>query len=370
MALAEIQHHLSLLENPLSSRLCRYTTTVALSLDYRTRAYQHWEDDAAVVECSQKDEAAASILKLLVNLSQVELNFPPFDPRSKTETWQWWPQTTTVLGGLGRAAAAVDGVPRPFIRALALHAVRPPMDHLIAQILAALAPNLSALVLATDANYIYKSRDADFGASWAAIQQHATQLATLVVSGVPVAAQDGPWACSRSLRSLDITSAPGLTPTLAHALICQFPSLRSVALRSIRLGFGAALPPRDPPGVSRGPAPPTAAASSGVLATPPRNPVALQDLTLSSLDIDFVAALSALGTAALHLQDIHRSKTLLHILKQPRAFLGLGCMVVGNEGEMNRGIFGWLGAEETEELRAVCKERGCIFEDERFSRTR
>ena len=60
----------------------------------------------------------------------------------------------------------------------------------------------------------------------------------------------------------------------------------------------------------------------------------------------------------------------MNLLKQPSAFINLSRMVVENEEGITGRVFGWLGAKETEELRAVCKERGCTFEDERFSGTR
>ena len=331
--------------------------------------------------CGQKDKATASVLKLLTNLSQIELDFLSFSTPRRIDGWQWWPRTVATLEEIGRSA---DGTSRPFIRALALHAIRPSMDHLTGQILNALVPNVSALVLATDSNHIYKATDVDFVASWTSIQLYATSLATLVVSGVPVTAPNGSWACSRSLRSLDITAAPALTPMRAYELICQFPALRNVTLRSIRLRFGSTLPPRDNPDVSTRTNLPTddidnnSTGGTGTTSdspldanTPrPRNSISLQNLSLASLDIDFVAALSSLGTTTLHLHVVHRSTTLLHVLKQPSAFVGLRRLVVGNEeGVMGR-VFGWLGAKETEELRAICKERGCTFEDERFSGTR
>lgn len=385
MSVHEVQHHLSLLENPLSSRLCNYPTTVSLSLASWLMP-RDWEGDTTgQALCRQKgrqkDETTASILKLLTNLSQIELDILPFNPLGRFIKWQWWDETIAALEEIARAA---DGVSRPFIRALALHAIRPALDEIMAHMLGALVPNLNALVLATDSGYTYNAKDVDFVASWTAIRLRATNLATLVVSGVPVLTAIEPWACSQSLRSLDITSAPGLTPTLAHALICQFPALRSVTLRSIRLRFGSTFPPRDGPGVSPGTkmlpdlgglriSPATTLAESSVdanantLTCPWNPPISLQTLSLSSLDIDFVAGLSSLGTATLHLQVIHRSTTLLHLLKRPNTFVGLCRLVVGNEDRMTRGVFGWLGPEQTEELRAICKERGCTFEDERFS---
>lgn len=385
MSLVEVQHHLSLLENPLSSRLCNYTTTVSLSFAFWTSS-PVWGEEPTYQMCSQKDEATASILRHLKNLSQIELDFLPFSSLRRTDGWQRWPKTIAALEEIGSHSSAADGTPRPFIRALALHAIRPPMDHLIGQILDALVPNLNALVLATDSNHIYKANNVDFVASWTSIQLYATDLATLVVSGVPLTMPNGSWACSQSLRSLDITSAPALTPTLAYELICQFPSLRNVTLRSIRLRLVSTLPPRDSSDVSTrtklsaggtgtGTITSTGATSDSSLnanttVTRPRNPISLQNLSLSSLDIDFVGALSSLGTATLHLQVIHRSTTLLHLLKQPSAFLGLSRLVVGNEEGMMGRVYGWLGANETEELKTICKERGCTFEDERFSGTR
>jgi hypothetical protein len=387
MSLDGVQHYRSLLENPLSSRLCNYTTTVSLSLAARTRSLDWGEVDDACVVCSQKDEATASILKLLTNLSQIELDLLSFStPGRIVDGWQWWPKTIATLveeiGCSTDADADADGGTsrrRPFIRALALHAIRPSMDPLIAQILTALTLNLNALVLATDSNHIYKANDGDFVASWASIQRYAANLATLVVSGIPVTAPNGSWACSRSLRNLDITSAPALTPTLAYEFICQFPALRNVTLRSIRLKPPS---PRDNPDVSTR----TMLPAADVDATTPRpfrNSISLQNLSLASLDIDFAIALSSLGTTTLHLQVIHRSSSsssssgssptlLLHLLKQPGAFVGMSRLVVGNnsDGGGRRVLFGWLGAKETEELRAICKERGCTFEDERFSGTR
>ena len=378
MSLSQVQHHLSLVQNPFSSRLRNYTTTVSLSLVFGP-SFHAWVDEATVrLECSQKDEATASVLRLLTNLSQIELTFLPFNTPRRRETWQWWPRTIAALEEVGSSA---DGTSRPFIRSLALHAIRPSMDHLLGRVLKALVPNLNVLVLATDSNYTYTANGADFVASWTSIQLYATALTTLIVSGVPVTAPIGLWAFLPSLRSLDITSAPALTPGLAYRLICQFPALRNVTLRSIRLRFGSTLPPRDNPDVS-----PRIELPTGVIDTPtsapessssvdpsitrPRNSISLHSLSLCSLDIDFVAALSALGTSTLHLQVIHRSTTLLHLLKQSSAFVGLSRLVVENEEGMAGGIFGWLGARETEELKAVCKERGCTFEDERFSKTR
>ena len=383
MSLDGVQHHLSLLENPLSSRLCNYTTTVSLSLASWTSS-PFWGDEPTRQMCSQKDEATASILQHLTNLAQIELDFLPFSSPRRIDGWQWWPKTIAALEEIRRHSSAADNTPRPFIRALALHAIRPSMDHLIGQILNALVPNLNALVLATDSNHIYKANNVDFAASWTSIQQHATDLVTLVVSGVPLTTPNGSWACSQSLRSLDITSAPSLTPTLAYELICQFPSLRNVTLRSIRLRLVSTLPPRESSdiytrtkssthgtGTGTGTGPTSdSSLNANTTTTRPRNPISLQTLSLSSLDIDFVAALSFLGTTTLHLQVIHRSKTLLHILKQPSAFIGLSRLVVGNEEGMTGRVYGWLGANETEELRTICKERGCTFEDERFSGTR
>ena len=394
----EVQHHLSLLENPLSSRLCNYTTTVSLSLASWTSSttWEHEnEDESPCLVCSQKDEATASILHRLTNLSQIELDFLSFRTPRQTEGWQWWPKTIATLEEIGRSRSSSDGTARPFIRALALHAIRPSMDHLISQILNALMPNLNALVLATDSNHIYKADNVGFIASWTSIQRYATNLSTLVVSGVPLTAPNGSWACSQSLRTLDITSAPDLTPTFVYEFICQFPALRNVTLRSVRLRFGSTLPPRDRPdgstrtNLSTGGTGTSTGTGTGIVigtgatsdssfdanttsttATRPRNPISLQSLSLSSVDIDFVAALSSLGTTTLHLQVIYRSTTLLHLLKQPSAFVGLSRLVVGNEEGMTGRVFGWLGAKETEELRAVCKERGCTFEDERFSGTR
>ena len=380
MRLYEVHHHLILLENPLSSRLCNYTTTVSLSLAARIPSpIWEGEDESAIrLMCGQKDKATASILKLLTNLSQIELDFLSFSTPRRIDGWQWWPKTVATLEEIGRSA---DGTSRPFIRALALHAIRPSMDHLTGQILNALMPNVNALVLATDSNHVYKATDVDFVASWTSIQRYAANLATLVVSGVPVTAPNGSWACSQSLRNLDITSAPALTPALAYELICQFPALRNVTLRSIRLRFGSTLPPRDNPDVSTCTNLPTnviGKSSTGTTSDSPldantprlRNSISLQNLSLASLDIDFVAALSSLGTTTLHLQVVHRSTSLLHVLKQPNAFVGLRRLVVGNEEGMMGRVFGWLGAKETEELRAICKERGCTFEDERFSGTR
>ena len=85
------------------------------------------------------------------------------------------------------------------------------MDHPIDQIYNALMPNLNALVLATDSNHIFKADSVDFVASWTSIQRYTTNLAILIVSGVPLTAPNGSWVCSQSLRTLDITSAPGLT---------------------------------------------------------------------------------------------------------------------------------------------------------------
>ena len=388
MSLDEVQHHLSLLENPLSSRLCNYTTTVSLSLASwaSSATWEHEdEDESPCSVCSQKDEATASVLRRLTNLSQIELDFLSFRTPGRADGWQWWPKTITTLEEIGRSRSSSGGTTRPFIRALALHAIRPSMDHLIGQILNALIPNLNALVLATDSNHIYKADNVGFVASWASIQRYATNLATLVVSGVPVNAPNGSWACSQSLRTLDITSAPDVTPTFAYEFICQFPALRNVILRSVRLRFGSTLPPRDIPDISsrtklstRGTGTGTNATSDSPLdanttsttTTRPRNPISLQNLSLSSVDIDFVAALSSLGTTTLHLQVIYRSATLLHLLKQPSAFVGLSHLVIENEDGMTGRVFGWLGAKETEELRAICKERGCTFEDERFSGTR
>lgn len=327
------------------------------------------------MECTQKDDATASVLRLLTTLLQIEVDFSPFSHVRRRDTWEWWPKTIAALEDLGRTA---DGTSRPFIRALALHALRPSMDPLLDQLLAAFLPNLSALVLATDSNYTYKAHKEDFVASWTSIQLYAANLTTLVVSGVPVPAAEWPWACAQSLRSLDITAAPALAPTLAYELICQLPALCTVTLRSIRLEFASTLPPRDgldtstctrpPAGVVGSPT--TPASSVDAHTRQPRNAISLHTLSLSSLDIDFVAALSPLGTNTLRLQMIHRSAALLPLLKQPRAFVGLSRLIVGNEEGMAGGIFGWLGAKETEELKAVCKERGWAFQDERFSGTR
>ena len=374
----QVQHHLSLLEDPLSSRLRNYTTTVSLSLVFawrRQHYWEEWDEGASRLECSRKDDATASILRLLTGLLQIEIDFPPFYPVRQRETWQWWPKTVAALDELGRAA---DGTSRPFIRALALHAIRPPMDALLGQILTACLPNLSALVLATSSDHIYKVNDADFVASWTSIQLYATNLATLVVSGVPVTAPNGSWACAQSLRSLDITAAPDLTPTLVYELICQLPALCTVTLRSIRLGFASTPPPKDGVGVSTYTRPsqgvvgsPTTAGSSlNTNTTRARNAISLRNIALSSLDIDFVAALSCFRTNALHLQEIHRSTTLLQLLKQSSAFVGLSRLTVGNEEEMAGPPFGWLDAKETEELKAICKERGWAYEDERFSGTK
>lgn len=382
MQSGQVKHHLYLLKHPLSSRLCNYTTTVSLSLLYFQTFHSaislEWtqigEEEACRAECSLKDKATAFVLRLLTNLRQIEIDFSPFNYLRPRETWQWWPRTIAALKEIGSTA---DGASRPFVRALALHAIRPPMDSLLGQVLTAFLPNLSALVLATDSNYIYKVNSADFADSWTSIQRHATNLTTLVVSGVPVTAPDGPWACAQSLRSLDITAAPALTPTCVYELICQFPALRDVTLRSIRRTFASALPPRDGSDVSTSPQPPAGVVNSlthpgsAVVANPrPRNPISLQNLSLSSLDIDFVAALSSFGTTTLRLQAIHRSTTLLYLLKQPSAFVGLSRLIVGNEEEMVGGIFGWLGAKETDELKALCKERGWSFDDERFSGTK
>ena len=383
MSLDEVQHHLSLLENPLSSRLRNYTTTVSLSLASWTSS-PAWGEEPTCQMCGQKDEATASILQHLTNLSQIELDFLPFSTPRRTDGWQWWPKTVAALEEIGSRSSAADGTPRHFIRALALHAIRPSMDYLIGQLLKALVPNLNALVLATDSNHIYKANNVDFVASWTSIQLYATDLTTLVVSGVPLTTPNGSWACSQSLRSLDISSAPALTPTIAYELICQFPALRNVTLRSIRLRLVSTLPPRDSSdasartklsthgtGIVTGAgATSDSSLSANTTTTRPLNSISLQTLSLSSLDIDFVAALACLGTTTLHLQVIHRSKTLLHLLKQPSAFVGLSRLVVGNEEGMMGRVFGWLGAKETEELRTICKERGCTFEDERFSGTR
>ena len=387
MSLDVVRHYLSLLENPLSSRLRNHTTTVSLSLAPWTPAlvWADGGDDEGTLRlvCSHKDKATASILKLLTNLSQIELDLPPFRTPRRPDSWQWWPETIAALEEIGCSAA--DGTSRPFIRALALHAVRPSMDDLIGQILKALVPNLSALVLATDSNHIHKADDVDFVASWSAIQLYAANLATLVVSGIPVPAPNASWACSRSLRDLDITWAPALTPAHAYEFICQFPALRNVTLRSIRIRIGSTLPPRDNLNVSTRTTLPNgvigttsdSSLDANTLPGRPRTSISLQNLSLSSLDIDFAIALSSLGTTTLHLQVIHRSTAfLLHLLKQPHAFVGLSRLVIGNHEEgmmMGRGnrrvLFGWLGAKETEELKAVCKERGCAFEDERFSGT-
>ena len=369
MSTAQVLHHLSLLKNPFSGRLRNYTTTVSISL-YCWQPSVWAGEEGCYSEDTQKDEATASILRLLTNLSQIEINFPPFSVRRWSEPWAAWAKTIAALEESGSAA---DGASRPFIRAIALHAIRPSMDPLLGRLLRAVAPNLNALVLPTDSNHIYKAKDADFAACWAAIHLHAANLATLVISGVPVTTPDGPWACAQSLRSLDIASPPGLTPKLAYELICQFPGLRNVALQSIRLRIASILPPRDAPYISTYTGlpigtPTTPEASVGAETMRTQSPISLQSLSLSSLDIDFVAALTSLGTTTLHLQVIHRSTTLLHLLKQPSAFVGLSRMVVGNEEGMQGGIFGWLGSEEMEELKAVCKERGCTFEDERFSR--
>ena len=374
----QVQHHLSLLENPLSSRLRNHTTTVSLYLGFAWRGYHYWEEwdeEASRVECGRRDDATASVLRLLTGLRQIEIDFPPVYPVRQRETWQWWPKTVAALDELGRTA---DGTSRPFIRALALHAIRPPMDPLLGQILTAVLPNLSALVLATSSDRIYKVSDADFVASWTAIQLYATKLATLVVSGVPVTAPNGPWACAQSLRSVDITAAPALTPTLVRELICQLPALCNVTLRSIRLGFASTPPPIDGVGVSTytQPSPgvvgsPTTPGSSlSANTTRARNTISLQNITLSSLDVDFVVALSCFRTNSLHLQVIHRSTTLLHLLKQSSTFVGLSRLTVGNEEEMAGPPFGWLGVNETEELKAICKERGWAYEDERFSGTK